>query len=97
MRNIIIRIGAIIVFICSFAVKASPGSVAYFSASPSTINQGDSTLLSWGKPHGYSGAVTFNFYVQKPTESSPWLKAGGVSYTSFNRRINMLGHHSFYI
>ena len=86
-----------LILLMTSPLKASPGGVSYFSASPSVINQGDSTLLSWGQPRGYSGSVTYNLYVQKPTESTPWLKLENVSFTSFDRPINMLGYHSFFI
>ena len=87
-----------IFFLLSFrADAAAPGKVSYFRASSYSMTSGQTTKLSWGAPNGYSGAVTYRFWVKKPTDSAMWLKESGITNRSFPRPINMIGTHYFYI
>lgn len=71
-------------------------SVDSFSASPSTLPFGENTRLSWSVPGEFNAPATYKVRVEKP-DGENVLFLDGVSQTSHDRRISLVGTHTFYV
>ncbi|SFC89711.1 hypothetical protein, partial [Pseudoalteromonas denitrificans] len=72
------------------------GSVSSFTASSSVINSGNTTILKWSMPAGFTGTPYYNLYVDKPNSSSR-TKIQSMTGNSFSRLIDLQGIHVFYV
>jgi hypothetical protein len=58
-----------------------PNAVASFTSNKTNINHGESIVLNWTKPSGYSGSLIYNLYVTKPGLPKFLWKSGQTDYT----------------
>ncbi|WP_091991938.1 hypothetical protein [Pseudoalteromonas denitrificans] len=79
------------------ALAAAPNKVGYFTASSYNLYSGESTLLRWGQPLGSTGTIYYNLSVKKPNKAKKILKLRNTQSQSFNRTLNTLGIHIFYV
>ena len=77
-------------------ISANVGAIESFTASKTQMTSGESVLLQWRdhSPSQYYPAV-YNLYVTKPDGSARFAFRRGLTTTSFNRLINMIGTHKF--
>ena len=95
-RKLACSLFCLFAFLSFSASAAVPGSVSYFKASSTSVTDGTTITLSWGKPSGYSGTVKYNFYIFKPGDKL-WKYKSLTTSTSLNRYMTILGTHKFYV
>lgn len=78
----------------SMYVFAAPGAPTNFVATPSTIELGGSTTLSWQKPGGALSSVQYKLYATSPGSNTE-VFLGNLSATNSGRTLQNLGTYRY--